>query len=366
MNNHRIGVLHLIDTLHSGGAETVAVNLANATPRDLFTIHLCATHEGGPLEKRLAPDINYYCLHRKYTFDIIAIAHLIQYIKKHDIRIIHAHSSSLFVAYVIRLFFSEIRVLWHDHFGAFAIETRPAWIYKKLAKGAHGEVAVTRTLVNWSVSVLKQKPNRVWYIPNFVPNLEGELEPIKNLPGKEGKRIICVANFRPQKDHDTLLQAMKQVVSTDAEAHLILVGAETEFLSQAEFYEKVKEYHLQNYVSWLGKREDVPSILVSCDIGVLSSISEGFPLVLLEYGMANLAVVATRVGECEEILEGGRAGLLVPPSDPFSLAKAILHLINHNEERKQLGLCLSQRVNNSYSEKVVVEKLVSVYHKIIS
>src|SRR5438876_11120160 len=81
----------------------------------------------------------------------------------------------------------------------------------------------------------------------------------------------------------------------------------------------------------------------ACDVGVLSSRSEGMPLALLEYGMNGLPSVATRVGQCAEMLDDGRAGLLVPPAAPEPLAKAILALLQSPEQRAELGGRFRQR-----------------------
>ena len=77
--------------------------------------------------------------------------------------------------------------------------------------------------------------------------------------------------------------------------------------SPARVQERIQQHGLESHVFLLGSRSDVPSILSGCDIGVLSSASEGMPLALLEYGVAGLPTVATRVGQVPEILDEGRA-----------------------------------------------------------
>ena len=148
-----------------------------------------------------------------------------------------------------------------------------------------------------------------------------------DLPGRVGARIVCVANFRAQKDHLTLLQALALVVQQVSEAHLLLVGAS----SDQDYFDLVRKeisrLGLNQNVSLLGERQDVSAILLGADIGVLSSVSEGLPLALLEYGMARLATVATAVGQCPEVLDEGRAGILVPPGAPNQLGEALLSLL---------------------------------------
>jgi glycosyltransferase involved in cell wall biosynthesis len=85
----------------------------------------------------------------------------------------------------------------------------------------------------------------------------------------------------------------------------------------------------------------------------------------LEYGRAGLAVVATQVGECAEILEEGEAGLLVTPSNPDSLARAFLRLLKSPALRTQLGERLNQRVKQNYSAETIVNQVCQVYEQIL-
>src|ERR1019366_2381799 len=163
---------------------------------------------------------------------------------------------------------------------------------------------------------------RVWYIPNFVVPAPDSQPPI--LPGARGARIVCVANLRPQKDHCTLLRAMALVVRRHPVAHLLLAGATKDPVCLDLVKTEISRLALDANVSLLGERHDVAAILQVCDIGVLSSASEGLPLALIEYGMAGLPAVATEVGQCPEVLDQGRAGMLVAPGAPKLLAEALL------------------------------------------
>ena len=119
-------------------------------------------------------------------------------------------------------------------------------------------------------------------------------------------------------------------------------------------------------VRFLGVRSDVASIMKGCDIGVLASATEGLPLTLLEYGMAGLPVVTTRVGQCEEVLNGGRLGLLVPPSAPDELAQAILSLLASPARRAELGNRFQQHVQENYSRDQVLQQIGEVYATVLA
>jgi glycosyltransferase involved in cell wall biosynthesis len=228
-----------------------------------------------------------------------------------------------------------------------------------------GVLSVNGVLADWARRKLGIRPERVWYIPNFVtfPPTQSELP---QLPGIPGKRIACVANLRPQKDHLNLLEAMEIIVRQVPSAHLLLLGAAGDPDYFQKIQDRIRTVDLDSNVTWLGIREDVPSILKSCDVGVLGSVSEGLPLALLEYGMAGLPAVATAVGQCPEVLDGGRAGILVPPSSPESLAQAVLFLLESPKKRAIFGSRLDEHVREMFDPDAITEQVCCIYETVAS
>src|SRR5690606_41683324 len=102
-------------------------------------------------------------------------------------------------------------------------------------------------------------------------------------------------------------------------------------------------------------------ILSQCEIGVLSSKSEGLPLALLEYGLANLAVVATKVGECENVISHDENGFLVPPNNSKELANALLLYIKNHELRTAFAEKFNKHVEVHYSEKAQIQSILKIY-----
>jgi glycosyltransferase involved in cell wall biosynthesis len=358
------GVLHVVDTLARGGLERVAVNLVNALPADRFQAHLCTTRREGPLEELVSPAIGRLRLHRAGRFDPGAVRRLVSYVATNDIRLIHAHGTSLFLAVVTAAFRPHPAVVWHDHFGRFEHEKRSVRVYRPAVRRTAAVIAVTEALAEWSRRRLGARPDRVFYVPNLIlpPETDSTAE---GLPGRKGSRVVCVANFRRQKDHLGLVLAFASILRQRPEAHLLLVGAPVEPETESGVRRLLSREGLDRSVSLLGSRNDVPGILRACDVGVLGSLSEGFPLSLVEYGWARLPVVATRVGQCEEILDGGEAGVLVPPAAPEALAKAILDLLGSAERRNELGQRLRARVESEYGPERSLQRICDVYQSVL-
>jgi glycosyltransferase involved in cell wall biosynthesis len=364
LNDDRVGVMQLVDTLDAGGAERVALNLANLVPRDRFRSFLCTTRRDGELAALIDGDVGRLSLGRRRRFDLAALRRLAAFIDSERIGIVHAHGTALFMAGAVSLLRPHLAVVWHDHYGRYGVVNRPVWVYRLLAARCAAVLSVTPELAEWARSELRVPADVVRYVPNFSREMPaGPDHP--DLPGSAGTRIVCVANFRRQKDHLTLLRALKHLLPATPEAHLLLVGAAVEPICHEAVVREIRRLGLENCVSLLGLRRDVPEVLRGCDIGVLSSTSEGLPLALIEYGLAGLAVVATGVGQCPEVLRNGEAGLLASPSSPGLLAAALQELLRSPSRRAELASRL-RRVQMTYSAEATVGRVWDVYDKALS
>lgn len=359
-----VGVLQMVDSLLVGGAERMGVTLSNLLPRDRYRPYLCTTRTDGPLGQFLSSDVPRLDLNREGPVDPAALQRTVKFVRDHDIRIIHAHASSLFFARLVAMFPPFPKVVWHDHYGRCELNDRPAWLYRLATARIGAVITVNEMLAQWARQSLAVPDGRVWFIRNAV-EVPAEVQPATGLPGVAGKRILCVANIRPQKDHPTLFRAMVEVIRKDAEAHLILVGDYPDAAYKDSVMNQIGELGLQDHVTYLGRRTDIAQIIKACDVAVLSSISEGLPLVLLEYGSLRLPAVCTAVGQCAEVLDEGRAGILVPPSSPEALAKELVGLLGSPAKRKQLGDLLYDRVESFYGATAIIDQLVKVYDTLL-
>ena len=164
-----IGVMQIVDTLETGGAERVAVNIANYLPRERYAPYLCTTRRDGALEasaasrRRQAPAES---------------AEPVRHRRGPSARKVHQGktTSEFFTRTAHRFFyraslpplFPASALIWHDHFGRCGTEERPAWLYKIALTRANGVIAVNTLLADWSRSRLSFPADRVWYVPNFV------------------------------------------------------------------------------------------------------------------------------------------------------------------------------------------------------
>ena len=251
----QVAVMHLIDALDAGGAERMAVNLVNALPRDRYVPYFCTTRRGGALESLISPDVARLALERRHRFDVSSLLHLTRFIRERNIRLLHAHSTSLFIAIAASRLSSRAPVIWHDHYGLHSVEKRSSIIYGPAARRLSGLIAVNQDLAEWSQKKLRVPAEKIWYIPNFAASVEAHGSP-PDLPGQEGMRIVCVANMRPQKDHFTLLRALGIVARRMPGVHLLLLGSSTQLNYEQQVRQEVDRLGLAGNVSFLGQRSD--------------------------------------------------------------------------------------------------------------
>lgn len=145
---------------------------------------------------------------------------------------------------------------------------------------------------------------------------------------------LTVANLRPEKGYDTLLDAARLVADRGLPVRFVSVGIGSEAEAMAD---RCRALGLDGRFTFLGLREDVLRLLVAADLFVLPSHQEGLPVVLMEATSVGLPIVATAVGGVPQVLTDGVDGLVVPPGDPTALADGVARLVGDPDLRRRLG-----------------------------
>lgn len=354
-------VLQLIDSLHAGGAERVAVNLANELVAKIDSSYLCTSREEGVLKDSLNKQVGYLFLNRTKTFDFTAVKKFNRFIKAQQIDIVHAHSSSFFLATMLKFINSNVNIVWHDHFG-----NRPnsslldRTILKFCSRNFSQILSVNRNLESWAKNNLNSK--KVNYLPNFPVNHKESVK--TKLLGNEGNRVVCLANLRPEKDHINLINAFDGVIKKYPDWTLHLVGNDLLDYYSKSIKDRIKTLHLEKQIFLYGSKPDIANILSQCEIGVLASKTEGLPMSLLEYGLAGLAVIVTNVGECEHVVDSGIEGIVVESENTKSLQDALEYLIQDKNKRQEYSNTFSKKIELQYSSKAIINRLVEIYNNL--
>lgn len=107
----------------------------------------------------------------------------------------------------------------------------------------------------------------------------------------------------------------------------------------------------------LSKVPDASKYLKAFDVFVLPSVKEGFPWVILEAMLAEIPVVATKVGALPKIIQNGENGILIEPRSPQQIADAITKLLNNESLRKKLA----EQGKKTVIEKFNLQKMIQQY-----
>jgi len=165
------------------------------------------------------------------------------------------------------------------------------------------------------------------------------------------------------KGFSSLIDAMESVIRHVPNMKLILVGDGSE---RKRLHKQIRDRRLVSNILCLGLREDVPEILSSGDVFILSSLNEGFGIVLLEAMAFRLPIVATRVGGVSEVVEDGQTGLLVSPGTPDAMANAILNIYNNREWGRAMGLAGYDRLNRMFDIRKIIGDLDAIYMSLLN
>ena len=126
-------IVQVIDSLEAGGAEKMAVSYANALATTIDFSGIVTTRREGVLQSQLDTNVSYLFLNKKGTLDFSAVFRLKKYCKKHKVKILQAHSSSYFIAVLVKLIYPKIKIVWHNHNGLSEFVNSDSSIVLKIA-----------------------------------------------------------------------------------------------------------------------------------------------------------------------------------------------------------------------------------------
>jgi glycosyltransferase involved in cell wall biosynthesis len=175
--------------------------------------------------------------------------------------------------------------------------------------------------------------------------------------------VGTVGELTPLKGQAEFLQAAAQVLKQHPNAYFFIAGIDhsQENKNRAALAHLIEELNLTERVKLVGWLEDLAQLYCALDVFVSASHTESFGLAIAEAMASQTAIVATETEGAKEIIQPGQTGLLVPVGDADKLAKAILELLDHNEERLRLGRAAQQSVVKQFSVERMVGETEEIY-----
>jgi glycosyltransferase involved in cell wall biosynthesis len=318
--HERPRLLILITLAEAGGAQTsVSLLLPGLTEEFDVTV---GAHGSGPLrDAARAAGVRFVELeHMRRAIspwqDALALLELVRLCRRLRPDIVHAHSSKAGALGRVAAAIARVPVrIFTVHGWSFAAYGGPAgrlylWVERRLRRLTTAVICVAAASRDAGVAAGACPAERTLVIHNAVD--VAAFAPAARLEGVP--HVVSIGRFAFPKDYAKLVEALA-TMRADYRAAFVGEGP----LLQ-EVAATILERGLTERIDLLGNRGDVPDVLASADVFVLSSRSEGFPVSILEAMAAGLPVVATEVGGVSESVVDGETGLLVPPGDSGALA----------------------------------------------
>ena len=355
---------HLIESDGPGGAERMLVSVAahlQATGSDNLVI-APARGEGWLARELTGTGVQVELFHLDRPFSPKFARWLGEVFRRHRIALAHSHEFTMTVygAWAARRVGIPHLITMHgSRYYAGYLRRRIAM--RLAVQVSSAVVAVSRTLSQHLARDLWIRPSRIVTIPNGVrrPLIDAPSTLRAELELQSGDQlVIAVGNLYPVKGHAVLLDALALLAARFPRLHVAIAGRgelEHPLRSRAEELQVSDRFHL------LGLRADIANVLAGADVFVLPSLSEGVPLALLEAMLTARPVVASAVGDVPIVLDGGRAGLLVPPSDAAALAARLEELLSDPARARALSAVAQARATAAYTFDVMMDAYRALY-----
>lgn len=172
-----------------------------------------------------------------------------------------------------------------------------------------------------------------------------------------------IGRLAAEKGQKYLIEAASLVIEKIKSVKFFFVG---EGKLELKLKAQVKEKGLGDYFIFTGYRTDIPRFLSALEILVMPSLVEGLCFAVIEASAMGVPVIATAVGGLRRSVINGKTGLLLPPSEPGALAKAILWMLEHPQEAKEMGLAGQEHFRELFTQERMVKHTEALYEKILN
>ncbi len=359
-----MNILQILPELNVGGVETGTLDLAKYLVKHGHKAVVISN--GGEMVRELESfgAIHYQLpVHKKSIFTMVkTIPKLVEIIEKEKIDIVHARSRvPAWIAYFAcrktnRVFITTCHGYYKKHPFSFVM----GW--------GRRVIVLSNVIARHMIDDFGTPHERLRLIPRSV-----DLEKFKyTSPDKKRKEefnVGIIGRLTPIKGHLHFVKAMAYVARAVPRLKIWIIG---DAPASKEAYKEqvqvlVKRLGLWHCTQFLGNQRDIPSILANLDLLVLATTThEAFGRVIIEAQACGVPVVATRVGGVIDIIEDQKTGILVPPSDPASIAEAAIKIFKDVELSRTLAQNAYKKVKEKYNIELMAESTINVYKDALS
>jgi len=367
-------VLHLIDSAGLYGAEMVLLTLASSQIESGVSVVVGSIGVRNLEEKAVvvacqAKSIPVKQFELPGRFSIPGIRQLTRYIKEHGVDIVHSHG------YKADILLGFLPVSCR---GAPMVATVHGYTGGSLKMRAYEiiDVAARRfmqSVIYVSHTMPENKKVHAWPNPNTDVIVNGipveseqtlSIEMTEELIQFKGDSflLLSIGRLSTEKNYLLLLGALRKLVQRGLDVKLVLVGAGGESHS---LMKAVEDKNLEQQVLFTGYRKDAVGFMAVADAYVITSLTEGLPITLLEAMRAKLPVVSSAVGGIPRVIKHDEQGLLFESENADELIKCIEIYIGNNQKRTDLAERAYKRLCANFSDTKMCKSYGEVYEKAV-
>lgn len=179
----------------------------------------------------------------------------------------------------------------------------------------------------------------------------------------EGFIVGAIGRLSQEKNFEYLIRALYQLAKKCNDIKLVIIGEGRERDSLEQL---INKYKLKGKVLLPGYRKNANRYLKFINIFVVSSLTEGLPITVLEAMQSGVPIISTSVGGIPNVLDNGKAGILIPPSDIGRLVEAIYKLYQNKNLREELAERAKQIVMNKYTSVRMTSQYFDIYKEVLA
>ncbi|MBD1390542.1 glycosyltransferase [Neiella sp. HB171785] len=360
-------VVHLTYDMRIGGTEMVIKSIIEGTDPDQFEMSIfCIEEPIGPWGKALqANGIALTSIARQPGFDVALIRKIRQHLRAEQIDIIHCHQYTPWVYGVLAALGLKTKVIFTEH-GRFYPDSS-SWkrrIINPLLNSITDAITAISNATKGALGEYEFLPEqRISTIYNGISGLNVEAAEVDSLRQQLGladntKVLGTVARMDPIKNHKMMLEAVAQVVAKHPNSVLLLVGDGDE---RENIERWVEQLELQDRVILPGYQSDPSRYMALMDIFLLSSLSEGTSMTLLEAMSLGKPCVVTNAGGNPEIIADQVNGFVTSNDDGDEFAAAITKLLADESTLQQFQQASKTRFTSRYQASSMIQQYNQLY-----
>lgn len=370
-------VAHVMYRFDTGGLENGIVNLINHMPADSYRHVIIALTEVTDFSHRIKrDDIQFVSLHKPPGHGIWQFPKLFRLFRQLQPAIVHSRNLAA-LEVQLPAWLAGVPVRIHGEHGRDVGDLDGSNItYQRVRRFYRPFVsyylALSRDLAQYLNGIIRIPQNKVLQVYNgvdcsrFHPG-----QPDQSIPGCPFTRpthclLGTVGRMQTVKDQPTLVRAFIRALEMEPQLkeriRLVLVG---DGPLRKECQQLLNAAGLDQ-LAWLpGERNDVPEVMRGLDCFVLPSLAEGISNTILEAMASGLPVIATNVGGNADLVVAEQTGILIPPADPESMARAIIRMAKQADTRQSMALSGRRLVEEKFSMNAMVASYQGTYDKLL-